>query len=145
HTNFHATVRDRFHAKQGRSTARWALRAGDRRLTVYLKRHDRAPWWQGWAAALWPGRGWSAAWQEAEHLRWAAGHGFLVPRPVAVGERVGPWGRLQSVLAVEELAGMWPLHEAIPAAADRLSPPALLRWKRGLVAAMARQVARLHA
>src|SRR5436305_10760165 len=71
-TIFHATVRDRFHAKQGRSIARWTLHAGDRRLTVYLKRHDRAPWWQGWAAALGPGQGWSAAWQEAQHLRWAA-------------------------------------------------------------------------
>ncbi len=144
-TIFHAEVRDRFHAKQGRSIARWSLAAGDRRLTVYLKRHYRAPRWHGWAAALGLGRGWSAAWQEAEHLRWAAGHGFLVPRPVAVGERVGPRGRLQSFLAVEELAGMWPLHEAIPAAADRLSAPALLRWKRGLVTALARQVAQLHA
>src|SRR4051794_21026619 len=65
-TIFHTAVRDRFHAKQGRSVARWALRSGDRRLTVYLKRHFRAPWWQRWAAALWPGRGWSAAWREAE-------------------------------------------------------------------------------
>jgi heptose I phosphotransferase len=143
-TIFLTTVRDRFHAKQGRSIARWTLHADDRRLTVYLKRHDRAAWWQGWAAALWPGRGWSAAWQEAEHLRWAADHGFLVPRPVAVGERIGPWGRLQSFLAAEELTGCVGLHEAVPAAALRLSPPAFLRWKRGLVAALAQQVARLH-
>jgi heptose I phosphotransferase len=143
-TIWHADVRDRYHAKQGRSTARWALRAGGRRLTVYLKRHYHAAWWQGWAAALWPGRGWSAAWREADRLRWAADHGFPVPRVVAVGERVGPWGRLQSFLAVEELAGMVGLHEAVPAAAARLSPPAFHRWKRGLAAALARRVARLH-
>jgi heptose I phosphotransferase len=139
-----AEVRDRFHAKQGRSIARWSLQAGGRRLTVYLKRHYRAPWWHGWAAALRPGRGWSAAWRESEHLRWASAHGFPVPRPVAVGERVGPWGRLQSFLAVEELAGMVPLHEAVPAAAGRLSPAAFHRWKRGLAAALARRVANLH-
>jgi heptose I phosphotransferase len=143
-TVFRTEIHDRFHAKQGRSIARWTLRAGDRRLVVYLKRHYRSEWWRGWAAALWPGRGWSAAWQEADHLRWAAAHGFPVPRPVAVGERVGPWGRLQSVLAVEELAGMVPLHEAIPAAAGRLSAVAFHRWKRGLVAALARRVRALH-
>jgi heptose I phosphotransferase len=143
-TIFAAEVRDRFHAKQGRTIARWALRADDRHLTVYLKRHYHAPLWRGWAAALWPGRGWSAAWQEAEHLYWAAEHGFAVPRPVAVGEQIGPWGRLQSFLAVEELTGCIGLHEAVPAAAARLSPPAFHRWKRGLIAALAQQVARLH-
>jgi heptose I phosphotransferase len=143
-TIFHANLRDRFHAKQGRSIARWTLQAGGRRLTVYLKRHYRAPWWHGWAAALWSGRGWSAAWQEAEHLRWAADHGFLVPRAVAVGERIGPWGRLQSFLAVEELAGMIGLHEALPAAAAALPPQTFAVWKRGVAAELARLARRLH-
>src|SRR5581483_1186455 len=131
-------------AKQGRSIARWELTGRGRRLVVYLKRHFTGPRWQGWAAALWPGRGWSAAWQEADHLRWAATHSFPVPRPVAVGERVGPWGRLQSFLAVEELAGMLPLHEAVPLAASALPPAVFAGWKRGLTAELARLASRLH-
>src|SRR5689334_12422360 len=64
--------------------------------------HYRTSWWNGWAAALgFADR--SAAWQEGEHLRWAAEHGFVVPRTVAVGEQVGPRGRLQSFIALEEL------------------------------------------
>src|SRR5262245_53444634 len=36
--------RDRFHAKQGRSTARVVLGNPDHPLSVYLKRHFRLPW-----------------------------------------------------------------------------------------------------
>ncbi len=35
---------DRFHAKQGRSTARVVLDRTDRPLAVYLKRHFQLPW-----------------------------------------------------------------------------------------------------
>jgi heptose I phosphotransferase len=51
---------------------------------------------------------------------------------------------LQSCLAVEELTGMLPLHEAVPAAAQRLSPVDFARWKRGLVADVARLARELH-
>src|SRR5262249_49311773 len=110
-------VRDRFHAKQGRSTSRWTLRLQDRRLAVYLKRHCRLPKYLGWLAALWPNADWSPAFQEWDHLTWAHSQGLPVAQPVAAAEFIGPWGRMQSVLAVEELAGMVPLHEAIPRAA----------------------------
>ena len=110
-------VTDRFHAKQGRSTGRWIVEQEGRRLAVYLKRHYQLPWWHGLLAALWPGRGWSPALQEWQHLEWASAAGLPVPAAVAAGEFIGPWGRLQSFLAVEELHGMLPLHEAIPAAA----------------------------
>src|SRR5262245_26416989 len=133
-----AAVTDRFHAKQGRSTGRWILHAGGRRLAVYLKRHYRLPWWRGLLAALWPGRGWSPALEEWEHLAWARAQGLPVPDAVAAGERIGPWGRLQSFLAVEELADMLPLHEAIPAASARLDADAFGAWKRGLTAELAR-------
>jgi heptose I phosphotransferase len=143
-------VTDRFHAKQGRSTGRWVLDLpvppGEpaRRLTVYLKRHYELPWWQGWLAALWPRGDWSPAMQEWRHLEWARRQGLPVPRAVAAAEYLGPWGRLQSFLAVEELADMVPLNEAIPLAAARLDPPTYRRWKQGLLAEMARLARLLH-
>src|SRR5262249_51373388 len=109
-------VTDRFYAKQGRSCGLWFLRVGRetaRRLAVYLKRHYQAPWWRGALATLWPSGNWSPALREWEHLQWAQQQGVPVPRVVAAGEFIGPWGRLQSFLAVEELTDMVPLHEAI--------------------------------
>ncbi len=138
-------VTDRFHAKQGRSIGRWRLSDGPRRLTVYLKRHFRHSWWRGWLATLWPGRGWSDGLTEDRHLTRAAALGLPVPRAVAAGEFIGPWGRLQSFLAVEELAGMLPLHEAIPLAARALPPAEFATWKRGLTAELARLARGLHA
>jgi lipopolysaccharide kinase (Kdo/WaaP) family protein len=137
-------VTDHFHAKQGRSTGRWVVEAEGRRLAVYLKRHYRLPWWRGLLAAVWPDAGWSPALQEWRHLTWAQEQGMPVPAAVAAAEYIGPWGRLQSCLAVEELAGMVPLHEAIPAAARRLDPAAFRRWKRGLAVELARLTRDLH-
>jgi heptose I phosphotransferase len=139
-----AAVTDNFHAKQGRSTGRLVLEGGGARVAVYLKRHHRLPWWRGLLAVLWPGGGWSPALQEWRHLTWARAAGLPVPRPVACGEYIGPGLRLQSFLAVEELAGMLPLHQAVPAAAAALSPAAFRRWKRGLAAEMAGVVRALH-
>jgi heptose I phosphotransferase len=142
-----ADVTDRFHAKQGRSTGRWVLRDPAnpaRRLVVYLKRHYQLPWWQGVLATLWPRGDWSPAMQEKRHLEWAQRQGLPVPAVVAAGEFTGPWGRLQSFLAVEELTDMLPLHEAIPLAALTMHPSVFRRWKRGLVAEMARLARMLH-
>ncbi len=63
---------------------------------------------------------------------------------MASAEFIGPGARLQSVLAVEELAGMLPLHEAIPLAAKRKGPRDFGRWKRGLIVEMARLTKILH-
>ncbi len=131
-------VTDQFHAKQGRSTGRLVLERDGRRLAVYLKRHYRLSWWLGWLAALWPGKGWSPALQECRHLEWARRRGLPVPAPVAAGEFIGPWGRLQSFLAIEELADMLPLHLAIPRAARLLHPVDFQAWKNGLVRELAR-------
>jgi heptose I phosphotransferase len=139
-----ASLDDRLHAKQSRSIVRWTLNGPVRPLVVFLKRHHRESALLGWLATLFPHRHWSAAWREANHLDWAAAHDFRVPRVVAVGERVGPWGQLQGYLALEELTGMLALHEAIPQAAARLPHHAFLIWKRGLTAALGRTVARLH-
>jgi heptose I phosphotransferase len=140
-------VTDRFHAKQGRSTGRWVLYADGqdaRRLSVYLKRHYHLPWWNCLLAAVWPGGGRSPAFQEWEHLEWARRIGVPVPKAVAAAEYVGPWGRLRSVLAVEELHDMLPLQEAVPLAASAHSPADFRRWKRGLIAEMARLTRLLH-
>jgi len=139
-----AAVTDRFHAKQGRSTGRWILHAGEQRMAVYLKRHYRLSWWRGMLAAFWPDAGWSPAMQEWQHLEWARSQGMPVPATVAAGEYIGPWGRLQSFLAIEELTDMLPLHEAIPAAAGQLPPAFFQIWKRSLIAEMARLTRVLH-
>jgi len=137
-------VADRFHAKQGRTIARWTLHAGGRSLVVYLKRHYRLPWYAGLLALLRPDGRWSPSLQEWDHLEWAHSEGLPAPRAVAGGEYIGPWGRLQSFLAVEELAGMIALHEAVPAAAAALEPATFARWKRGLAAEMASVTLGLH-
>ena len=137
-------VTDHFHAKQGRSTGRWLVQAGGRRLAVYLKRHYRLPRWRGVLAAVWPEAGWSPAVQEWRQLHWAQRQGVAVPAAVAAAEFIGPWGRLQSCLAVEELTGMLPLHEAVPAAATFLPAAAFRRWKQGLAAEVARLTQALH-
>jgi hypothetical protein len=138
-------VTDRFHAKQGRSIARWALQGKDRQLTVYLKRHYRLSRWRGLLATVWPDAGWSPAVQEWHHLEWAKARGMPVPAAVAAGEYIGPWGRFQSFLAVEELSDMLPLHEAVPAAASRLDTKSFRNWKRTLGAEVARMTRALHA
>lgn len=137
-------VTDRFHAKQGRSTGRLILEANGSRLTVYLKRHYQLSWWRGLIATLWPRAGWSPGFQEWNRLEWARAQGMPVPATVAAAEYIGPWGRLQSVLAIEELADMLPVHEAIPLAADRLPADAFRRWKQGLAEEMARLTRALH-
>jgi heptose I phosphotransferase len=137
-------VTDRLHIKQGRSIGRLVLVADGQSLVVYLKRHYRLPWWHGLLALLRPGAGWSPALREWEHLRWARAQGLPVAEAVASGEFIGPWGRLQSFLAVKELTGMLPLHQAVPAAAAKLDAAAFGRWKRGLAAEVARLAAELH-
>jgi hypothetical protein len=166
-------VTDRFHAKQGRSTGRLIMRGGEpgasatgvvernsfrsernefrstarqeaQHLTVYLKRHHQLPWWQGFLAILWPRGGWSPAFQEWAHLEWARQQGVPVPKVVAAGEFIGPGCRLRSFLAVEELTGMLPLHEAIPLAFRTLPADRFRRWKRSLVAEVARLARLLH-
>jgi heptose I phosphotransferase len=137
-------VTDRLHEKQGRSIGRRVFVHGQAQLIVYLKRHYRLPFVSGLLAAFFPAQAWSPGLQEWHHLKWAASKGFPVPRPVAAGQMLGPRFRLQGFLAVEELTGMLPLHEAIPLAATRLEPAAFATWKRGLTAELARLAHELH-
>jgi heptose I phosphotransferase len=135
---------DDFHAKEGRSTCRVVFQANGTKLGVYLKRHYQLPWWRRLLATLFPAGGWSPAWQEWRHLRWAQRHALSFPETVAVAEFIGPWGKLQSFLAVEELTGMVRLHEAIPMAAGQLDPNSFELWKRGLIMELARVIRLLH-
>jgi heptose I phosphotransferase len=140
----HIETPDRFHAKQGRSTARCAVGAGPARLSVYLKRQNRFGWLRRCAATLWPGRDWTPASREWRNLWQAIEAGIPVPRPVAMGEFIGPRGQLAGFLMVAELVGHGAMHEHLPHAAAVLTPEQFRRHKRALVAEMARITARLH-
>jgi heptose I phosphotransferase len=136
--------RDRLHAKQGRSTARVVFHGPGGPLPVYLKRHYRLPWPARVAALFHPTGRHSPGAAEFGNLRRARSLGLLVPEAVAAGERIGPWGALQSYLVVAELTGWLPLHEAIPALAARLDPLAFEALKRGLAREVAGVAAALH-
>ena len=133
-----ANIADKFHAKQGRSIARWSLPGGP---TVFIKRHYRESWWRRALSKLTRMPHWSSAWQEYRNLRWAVAKKLPVPRAVAVGARLAP---LAGFLAVEELSGQQALHELIPRAMESLRPTAFAAWKRGLVTEIARLAHRLH-
>ena len=133
-----------FHAKQGRSTCRVLLQGEGRWLGAYLKRSYQPSWWLGWLATLFPNSGWSPAWQEWRHLRWAKSQGVHVPEPLAVAEFIGPWGRLQGFLAIEELSGMVRLHTAVSLAAANMDAETFETWKRGLILELARLTRLLH-
>lgn len=135
---------DRLHAKQGRSTCRVRFDAPSGPLTVYLKRHYQLPWPTRIAALLHPDGRHSPAGAEWRHLHRGRELGLLVPEPVAAGETIGPWGRFQSYLMVEELTGFLPLHEAVPSMARRLEPLDFARWKSRLITRMVELTARLH-
>jgi lipopolysaccharide kinase (Kdo/WaaP) family protein len=140
----HQGVTDDFHAKQGRSTGRILFESAGKQLAVYLKRHYKLPRWHGLLATLWPWADWSPGMQERANLEWAREQGLPVPKVVAAGEFLGPWGKLQSFLAIEELTDMIALHQAIPLAAKQLDPASFRRWKAGLTREMARLARLLH-
>jgi heptose I phosphotransferase len=137
-------TRDRFHAKQGRSTARVVLDRTDRPLTVYLKRHFQLPWLSRLAALLDPAGRHSPAAAEWTHLERVRALGIDVPEVVAAGEHIGPGADLRSFLMVAELTHCEPLNELLLGLADRLEARAFERLKRTVIAEMARMTAVLH-
>jgi Lipopolysaccharide kinase (Kdo/WaaP) family len=139
-----AVVADRHFAKQGRSIARWTLTSATEKRVVYLKRHYRLGWFDGLRALLHPGGDWSPGMGEHRNLEIARKLGVPVPAVSAAAEWTGPGLNLQSVLAVDELQGMLPLHEAVPRAAERLSVREFAAWKRGLTVELVRLTRILH-
>jgi heptose I phosphotransferase len=137
-------VTDRLFKKQGRSIARWTLTAGAEKRVVYLKRHFRLGWFDGVRALLRPSGAWSPGMGECRNLEIARRLGVPVPATAAAAEWIGPGLKLQSVLAVDELTGMLPLHEALPLAAERMSTRDFAAWKRGLTVEMVNLTHLLH-
>jgi heptose I phosphotransferase len=137
--------RDRFHAKQGRSTARVVLVRADRPLAVYLKRHFHLPWRTRLAALFDPRGKHSPAAAEWAHLERARALGIDVPEVVGVGETIGPRAQLHSFLMLAELSGCEEVNQALPRLASQLDAHAFLVLKRRLVGEMARITATLHA
>ena len=136
--------RDRFHAKQGRSTARVVLHEAGPPLPVYLKRHFRLPWVARVAALLNPAGRHSPAALEWVHLERVRNLGITVPEVVATGERIGPRTSLQSFLMIAELTGSTALNELLPQLAARQDRAVFARLKRRVVKEMARITATLH-
>ncbi len=143
HQLFDAKLTDRLHAKQGRDIARWRLRRSGAELATFVKRHYHHSIWRRLLAAIAPGCGVSDAAREWRNLKTANRLGIPTPRPVACTELQSGM-QLRSAIVLEELAGMIPLHEAIPLASKRLAPASFARWKRGLIAEMVRLVHLLH-
>jgi heptose I phosphotransferase len=137
-------TRDRFHAKQGRSTARVVLHEAARPLPVYLKRHYRLPWPARLAALLDPAGRHSPAAAEWQHLERVRKLGINVPDVVATGERIGPGAGLQSFLMLAELTGSTALNELLPQLAARLDHSRFAALKRQVVQEMATITATLH-
>jgi heptose I phosphotransferase len=137
-------ARDRLHTKQGRSTARVVFHGPAGPFPVYLKRHYRLSWSSRLAALFFPSGTHTPGSAELAHLERVRALGINVPDTVAAGERIGPWGRLQSFLMVAELTGSLPLNEALPPLHLRMPPPAFERLKRRLAKEMAEMAAALH-
>lgn len=135
---------DRHHAKQGRSTARVRFDSPWGPLSVYLKRHHRLSWFERLAALVQPSGHHTPASAEWAHLQRARRLGLRVPDVVAAGERIGPWGELQSYLMVAELSGCEAMHEAIPQLARSLPTERFERLKRELITEMIEHTVRLH-
>ena len=135
---------DRLHAKQGRSTARVRFDSPWGPLSVYLKRHYRLPMLSRVFALIHPAGRHTPGASELAHLEHARSLGVRVPDAVAAGERIGPWGALQSFLMIAELSGARELNEVLPGLSQSMTPNNFGRLKRELIVEMAGIAARLH-
>jgi len=135
---------ERHHAKQGRSIGLFRFRSEHGQINAYVKRHFRISTLHGLVTTLFPNWTMGPGRCEQKNIETARSLGIPVPKVLAVGEHVGPWGRMQSYIAIEELPRMIALHEAIPLAAKRLGSSLFRDWKAGLVREVARLCKLLH-
>lgn len=133
---------DRFHAKQGRSTARVRLDGPRGTVWGYLKRHELMPRKVRLLAWLGPDGRHSPAAAEHDRIARAGALGIRVPRTLAAGERLAPGASgLHSYLLVEELRGLEALNEAMPRLA---AAPGFESARRRLARELAAASATLH-
>lgn len=135
---------DRFHAKQGRSTARVRFDSPAGTVSTYLKRHYKTTLTEQLGALVNPSGKHSPAAVEWVHLEQARALGVDAPRVLAVGERIGPGARLQSYLLVGELAGQEAINELLPVLHRETSAYDFEKLKRVLTVHLAEISARLH-
>lgn len=130
---------DHFVEKQGRSTGRYAISGRDGRLSVYLKKYFRLPWWQRLfgSAKRFPGP------LELANLQRVAALGIAVPEPVVAGAERG--SACKSLLALRELEGFVSLHQFIPARLTGPDTPEQRAMRRVLTERLADVARRLHA
>lgn len=137
--------RDRFHAKQGRSTARIRLDStnGDH-VHAYVKKFHQLSWQERLMAMFTPAGRSTPGPVEWHHLEAARALGIPVPHVIAAGERLGPGLMAQSFLIVAELERSTAVNEAIGPMFNELQQDRQEWLKRVLNHRMAELSAKLH-
>jgi heptose I phosphotransferase len=137
--------RDRFHAKQGRSTARVRLDSAEgRHLHAYVKKFHKLPWQDRLLSILHSPGNVTPGPVEWQHLEAARSLGIPVPHVIAAGERLGPGLAAQSFLIVAELENCVALNECAEPLSEELEPERWEHLKRHLARRMADLSATLH-